>query len=200
MMCSEMEERLNEYVDGTLDARDHAAVTAHLAGCAGCRGAVEELRALVAGARALPRSIEPDRDLWTEVSGRIVQRATWNVQRARWRLVFAAAAMLALAVALYRLASRPAVPTAEERWTAVQVDYERATRELSGLLAAQRGRLQPGTVALVERNLGIIEAALSDCRAALARDPANPELRSLFAAASRQEVELLQWATRVAAS
>ena len=45
-----------------------------------------------------------------------------------------------------------------------------------------------------------IDAAIAESRAARARDPANAELRRLFAAASRQKVDLLQWVTRVAAS
>ncbi len=55
-----MEVRLNEYADGTLADRDRAGVEAHLAECAGCRAAVAQLRDLVAGARTLPRSVEPD--------------------------------------------------------------------------------------------------------------------------------------------
>ena len=51
---------------------------------------------------------------------------------------------------------------------------------------------------LVERNLQIIDAAIRESRAALERDPGNAELRELFAAAYRQKVELLRWATRVA--
>jgi hypothetical protein len=199
-----MEAMLNEYVDGTLPPGDRAAVEAHLAECAGCRTAVAELRALVAGAAALPTTVEPSRDLWTTIEARIVQRATWNVQRARWRRALAAAAVLVIALGVYRL-----LPpfTAPHRlagggvgWAAVQADFERATDELSRILAVERGRLRPETVALLERNLAVIDAAIAESRAALARDPANAELQRLFSAAARQKVELLRWAARAAAS
>ena len=36
MMCPHMEATLNEYVDGTLAARERATVEAHLIDCAGC--------------------------------------------------------------------------------------------------------------------------------------------------------------------
>jgi len=197
-----MEATLNEYVDGTLPASDRAAVEAHLAECVGCRTAVAELRALVAGAAALPTTVEPSRDLWTTIEARIVQRATYNVRRAFWRRALAAAAVLAIALGLYRLLPpftalyRPA----GRGWVGVQADFERATDELSGIMAVERGRLRPETVALLERNLAVIDAAIAESRAALARDPANADLRRLFAAASRHKVELLEWATRVAAS
>jgi len=196
--------QLNEYVDGTLAARDRASVEAHLAECAACRDAVAELRHLVAEARGLSPSIEPSRDLWAAIETRIAQRATWNVQRVSWRRALAAAAVFVVAFGLSRLLPpstalhRPA--GGREGWAAVQAEFDRASDDLSRILAAERGRLQPETVALLERNLAIIDAAIAESRDALARDPANAELRRFFAAAARQKVELLRWATRVAAS
>jgi anti-sigma-K factor RskA len=195
-----MDAPLNEYVDGTLAARDRASVEAHLAECAGCRAAVAELRSLAAAAATLPKSIEPGRDLWAAIETRIRQRAPRNVQRVWWFGALAAAAVLVLAVGIYRLTARPPGRRMGEGWVAVQADFDRATNELGVILAAERGRLRPETVAVLERNLAVIDAAITESRAALARDPANAELRRLFAAASRQKVELLQWVTRVAAS
>jgi anti-sigma factor RsiW len=201
MICPEMEVRLNEYVDGTLAARARAAVEAHLAGCGGCRAAVPELRALVIAARSLPKSITPPRDLWTGVEVRIERHVTWDVRRRVWQFALAAAAVLVIALSFRLLPPFTAFyHPAGKGWVAVQADYEQATQELSGLLAAQRGRLRAGTVALVERNLDVIDGAIRESRAALARDPANTELESLLAAAARQKVELLRWAARVAAS
>jgi putative zinc finger protein len=209
MMCPDRETQLNEYVDGLLAASDRAAVEAHLAGCAGCRAAVTQLRGLVAGARQLPRSIEPPRDLWVGIAAQLGQRVTGNVQRAWWRQrlfwggALAAAATLVIALGIYRLLPLPLSTVrhpAGESWTAVQADYERAAAELDGTLAGARGRLRPETVALLERNRRIIDAAISEARAALARDPGSAELRQLYAAAYRQKVELLRWAARVALS
>ena len=201
MMCPHMEATLNEYVDGTLPAGDRPAVEAHLAECAGCRAAATELRRLIAEAHGLPRSIEPGRNLWTTIEARIVQRARYNVQRVFWRGALAAAAVLVIALGLYRLLPPSTAPyrPAGRGWVGVQADFDRATDELSRILAVERGRLRPETVALLERNLVVIDAAIAESRAALARDPANADLRRLFVAASRHKVELLQWATRLAA-
>jgi hypothetical protein len=204
MTCGEVDARLDEYVDGTLGAREQAVLDAHLAGCAACRVALAELRGLVASARALPQRIEPPRELWTGIAARISERRqpargpTWWRERAFWAGVSAAAATLVLVLRVYRLTgpgrpSRP-VPT----WGAVEAGYERATAELAPTLTVERYRLRPETVALVERNLRLIDAALREARAALAQDPGNADLRQLVATAARQKIELLQWATRVA--
>ena len=199
MMCSEREAQLNQYVDGTLAAEARALVETHLAGCAGCREAVAKLRALVDGARGLPRAIEPASELWTGIAGRIGKGERGKGKR-WWRGALAAAAALIIGFAVYRLLPSSAVFYGPEvdGWAAAQIEYARATDELAGALALERDRLEPATVALLERNLGVIDAALRESRDALARDPANVELRALFAAAARQKVELLRWATRAA--
>jgi anti-sigma-K factor RskA len=197
-----MDAKLNEYVDGTLTVLERQAVDEHLAHCAACRDAVAELRRLVARARQLPPSIAPPRDLWPVIERRIVPRATRNVQRFWWRGALAAAAVFVLALGLYRLLPPFAAPyrPVGKGWVAVQADFDRATTELALILAAERERLRPETAALLERNLAVIDAAIAESRTALARDPANSDLRRLFAAASREKVDLLRWAARVAAS
>jgi len=204
MMCPDMEATLNEYVDSTLAVLQREAVDEHLAQCTGCCDALAELRRLVAGARQLPPSITPPRDFWPVIGRRIGQRATWNLQRVWWRGALAAAAVLVIALGLYRLLPpstahyRPAGEWAG--WAAVQADFDRASDDLSHIFAAERGRLRPETVAVLERNLAVIDVAIGESRAALAREPANAELRRFFAAAARQKVELLRWVTRTGES
>src|SRR5207253_1584447 len=126
MMCPHMEATLNEYVDGTLPAGDRPAVEAHLAECAGCRAAATELRRLIAEAHGLPRSIEPRRNLWTTIEAQIVQRARYNVQRAFWRGALAAAAVLVIALGLFRLLplSTAHYRPAGRGWVGVRADFQ----------------------------------------------------------------------------
>ena len=202
MMCADMEGKLNEYVDGTLPPGEHGAVEQHLATCAGCRAAVAQLQALLAAAGRLPKSVPPRRDLWGGIAARLGHRATGTGQRAFWAGALVAAAVLLIMFAVFRPTVRPSDRPTGKGWAAVEADYEQSAAALAATLAAERGggRLRPETVALLERNLQIIDAAIQESRAALARDPGNAELRQLFAAAYRQKVELLRWAARAATS
>lgn len=201
MMCGDREAQLNEYVDGTLAAGARALVETHLAQCAGCREAVGELRALVDGARGLPRTIEPASELWDAIAERM-GKGERGKGKGRLRGALAAAATLVIGFALYRLLPSSPVHYRPEGtgWVAVQAEYQHATDDLGRALATERERLEPATVALLEHNLAVIDAAIRESRAALTRDPGNVELRGLVAAAARQKVELLRWATRVATS
>ncbi|HEX2682026.1 MAG TPA: zf-HC2 domain-containing protein, partial [Candidatus Dormibacteraeota bacterium] len=169
MMCGEWEARLNEYVDGTLAASEQAAVDAHVAACPSCRAALAELRELVTGAAALPRSIEPGTELWADVARRITRRAPrerWWRERLFWAGAMAAAASLVIALGIARWVRRPEPVelTTATRWAAAAAAYDRAARELAGALAGARERLRPETAALVERNLRIVDAAIRESR------------------------------------
>jgi anti-sigma factor RsiW len=202
MMCPDREVQLNEYADGTLPAAERAIVTAHLGQCAGCRAALAELRGLVVAAGQLPRSLAPSRELWVGIARRIGPRApgagAWWRAPMFWRGALAAAATLVIGFGIHRLTMPRSVVPGGRSWQALEANYGDAAAELGRTLAAERDRLRPETIALVERNLALIDAALQESRAALAHDPANAALQQFVAAAYGQKVELLRWATRVA--
>lgn len=61
---------LSEYLDGELDEAARDEVGRHLAGCAACAAALEELRAVKQRARTLPDA-PPGADLWPGIAARI---------------------------------------------------------------------------------------------------------------------------------
>jgi anti-sigma factor RsiW len=64
-------ERLDAWLDGALPRAEHEAVDVHLRGCDVCRDEAEAARWLREEARALPREIQPPRDLWAGIEARI---------------------------------------------------------------------------------------------------------------------------------
>jgi len=70
MNCEKCQELLSEYLDGTLGYNEHAAVGAHVAGCAACAAAREDFHAIIAIAReARGQLFAPadERALWLRV-------------------------------------------------------------------------------------------------------------------------------------
>jgi hypothetical protein len=73
-----------------------------------------------------------------------------------------------------------------------QSAFEGARSQLLAALEARKGSLSPQTLAVVEENLKIIDRAVGEMQAALARDPGNRELPALLVTAYRQEIDLLR--------
>lgn len=213
------EERLNDHVDGLLPAPHAAAVEAHLAACAACRAEVQGLRALLAAAASLPRSVAPPAELWEavreEASARPA-RAAWTVRLTRRELAAAAVLLVLLssgitaalarrgdppgrpgAVALRANVARPPVAWVEFR--RAEAEYVRTADGLEAVLAADRDALAPETVSTVEESLRVIDAAIRDAREALARDPANAELSSALYATYRDKIDVLERTLRLSA-
>lgn len=216
-------ETLHELADAA--AADVAAAGAprtaaelHLAECPRCRDALGALRAVDAAARALPTAVEPPEALWTSVSASIGARRRQPpaprgaprramIVEARW-LAAAALVLMTLTAAATawwvrrdgeaRLAAGGSAAAAiPATFAATERAYLDDVAELQGLLDAQRPRLAPSTIAVVERALGTIDAAIAEARAAFIADPANLALAELLGATYRQKVELLRRAAEV---
>jgi hypothetical protein len=60
------------------------------------------------------------------------------------------------------------------------------------ILDSRRSRLDPKTVAIIEKNLRVIDTAIAESRTALARDPANHFLAGQLDASLNTKLELLR--------
>lgn len=207
MMCAEVQDRLDEYVDSGLTEADLQEIELHLHGCAECRGRERELRALLAEAAALPREVPPPRNLWPGIAGRIAARAVVPLlpRRSRWSGAGALAAAAAL-VAVGAVVVRTPVPArrmpGSPGYTPVSYEstslgdaereYVRATSELMAVVDARRSSLSPETAAVVDENLKIIDGALGELRRALQKDPGNPDLAHMLRATHQRKVDVLR--------
>lgn len=88
MNCERAQMLLNDFVDGVLSHDENRQLEAHLSGCDKCRDQLRRLQAVLHKAAHLPKTIEPPRDLWPEIEGRIREQSTskfwqWNLLRYR---------------------------------------------------------------------------------------------------------------------
>jgi anti-sigma factor RsiW len=220
-MSDSWTERLSEYIDDELSPRERNALETHLAGCQECGGLVDALRAVVARAADLPAE-EPATDLWTAIRARIggdVRVLPLNppaaADRAR-RFAFsipqlaAAAAIVAFLsggavwLAVRNGPGEPAfvvndspLPAAESAVQFAATPYDVAIDQLERELAAARERLDPATIAVIERNLNVIDAAIVEARRALVGDPANPYLNRHLDNTLMTKIEVLRRVTSI---
>lgn len=80
MNCQDCGERIDEYLEETLDTAVRREVEAHAAACGACRAELAEARQLAARVKALPRH-EPGADVVLRVSARILGAAAAPVRR-----------------------------------------------------------------------------------------------------------------------
>jgi hypothetical protein len=77
--------------------------------------------------------------------------------------------------------------------------FDGAVEALRTTFDSQRDRLSPETVKIIEQNLAIIDRAIAESRAALEKDPNDPDLPLLLSGVYRQKLELLQHAVQLQA-
>jgi anti-sigma-K factor RskA len=221
---------LNDYVDGVIAADQRAGVTRHLGVCAECRARLTDLEETLRQVAAMAPEIAPPPDAWPAIRAGIEQRKVvtlpgargpgvvsspgWGIHR--WRLAAAAVVLIAASSAVTTLVVRrtggaPApsevatpTPGAGSSLPVALLEVERgfvgSVRELSDALDAARPHLAAETVAIVERNLALIDAAIAESRAALVRDPGNRVLQDVLAGTYRQKLDLLRRAAQLASS
>ena len=219
MNCDDVLDRLDARADGGLSAEERAALDAHLATCADCREAADSMDELLRQAAELPAEIQPGRDLWPGIAGRLTvpgaERKGWTI-RPLWMAAAAAALVAASSAATWLLvkpdASTPvavASPAADAPENPAtqgplpvsqgtdEAMYVAATEELMDALEARRPTLAPETRAVVDRNLAVIDGAIGEIRAALRKDPGNAELGRRLDSVHRRKIEVLQRVVRL---
>jgi anti-sigma factor RsiW len=211
MTCQELDERLDDWLDGALAAGAASEVEAHLLSCPLCQERERRLRQVLAHAASLPRSVTPPRDLWPGIARRVEGARSWTW--AGWSPVALAAAATVVVglVAVLWSGSAPSrvrtveiptpspearlvagvAPVSDPALAAAERDYEAATNALLEALQLRRARLQPEALAAVQTNLEVIDRALAEVRQALAQDPTNPELGRMLVSTHQKKVDVL---------
>jgi len=89
-------------------------------------------------------------------------------------------------------APAPSVETVQNEVDAAQQQFETAIANLEKVTKANQSALDPGTSKTIEKNLGIIDQAIAENRAAVKAEPASVAARVTLFEALRQKVSLLQ--------
>ena len=217
MSCHEWTNRIDDFLDGRLEAAEAEDLQVHIAGCPSCADEVASIRELRDLAAALPRSLEPPRDLWPGIEARV---SATKVVRGRFgsRAVLAAAAAVVIVssvVTAYFIGRSQAVMVTVEPPAVVESgpsevllasfeglgvnNYLDTRTELLDALDARKHELSGETMEVVMDNLLLIDQAMDRIAEALGEDPENEFLMKQLAGAYRRQIDLLQRAVRMPA-
>lgn len=205
---------LSEYVDNSLDAGQRAIVTEHLGGCPVCRALVADFSELRRASAALG-TMEPPARTWariehslrgSSVDGRPTAQGPVEVghdlRGLPW-LAAAAALVLVTAGSVWLVRTplgretAPAIETAtaqavEAELAQAEQHYEKAITGLEQIANAEKGTLDPKTAATLQENMGVVNQAIDESRAALNAQPASDPARRSLLDSFKAKIELLQ--------
>src|SRR5687767_637791 len=204
MTCDDIRELLDAYRANELEPTERAVVANHLASCAGCRAEALAWSELFDRTAALPRSIEPPRDLWPAVDAALDPPAKAVRLRPRSRtrpllLVAAGVALVVVTAGVTTFLQRDWDTAMARKLKGLQTPGtqgipEATTEDLLRALEAQD--LPPETMAIVQRNLAVIDVAIAELETALEQDPDNEELARMLVSVHRKKAELVEGAAR----
>jgi len=220
MKCEDLNEALVDLVDGRLDGAEQRRAERHLEGCQDCQALVEDLRSIRAAAFMLDRR-EPRADTWSKLQaaiaaepapkGRLLhmgaKRRSGGV--AVW-LGAAAALILATVIGLMPLMNRTAphddstpaesadatteatVESVTAEFAAAEKHYQKAIDDLQTIANKDTGELDPQVAAVLQKNLTVIDQAITESREALKSQPSSSNAQNGLFDALRTKVALLQ--------
>ena len=213
--CHDVEPRLSEFADDGLDARDRAAVSAHLAQCSVCRDLLRDLQHIRRAAQSLGPIAPPDH-VWLQVAGQaridrpVVDLPPTRIARSpvmRQWVGLAAALVLVTVGAHYFLRSVPesdgggqagnpaetaSVKRIADELTLAMEHYDNAVAELETLAKANSGGLDTQMTEALRQNMQTVNAAIDESRAALVENPGSKTARASLVEALRRKVVVLQ--------
>ena len=222
MNCEDLNEALVDLVDGRLDGAGQRTVERHLEGCQNCRALVEDVRSIRAAAFMLDRrepkeetwskvraavAAEPaPRGRLLEMGRRQRGGVNWPV----W-LGAAAALFLATVIGLMPLMNRPesahddtapdaagdpaaevTVESVTAEFEAAEKHYQKAIDDLQTIANKDTGELDPQVAAVLQKNLTVIDQAITESRDALRSQPSSANAQNGLFDALRSKVALLQ--------
>ncbi len=209
---------IHDYVDGALDAGARAEVDRHLESCGACRLLVDDLREIRSVAGSLDLR-EPPARAWSRIErairlepsairaaqGPVARRLT---SRYAW---LAAAAVLVIATGVglrfyttagpgtgtvpsegASSAANAAAQEVEAELREAESHYEKAIKGLEQITSSEQNTLDPATAATLQKNLAVIDQAISESRAALHVQPDSEPAQQSLLDSFKSKIALLQ--------
>lgn len=216
--CEQMAPLVDDLIDDRLDSAARAQLESHLAGCESCRGLAADLREIRLGARTLTAHA-PRPEVWARIASQLAAQAPAPKPQAFWtgtRVALAMAAVMVLSVVTSVVVLRgpqhapqpplsaqtatpavhastgDAVKDVDELLRVADANYQQAITGLEKIVTAEQAALDPAVAATLQKNMGIIDKAIRESRAAIQSQPTSQLAQTSLFDALRQKVALLE--------
>jgi hypothetical protein len=166
------------------------------------------VESLISRSRSLPRSLEPQRDLWSGIENRISGRATtpepspWSLAGLFPRPLAAAAVAILLvattAISVWSIVQSSGAPASDAEMASIAARLRERDgvadvhQSIVAILDLHRADLPAETIAVLDENLRSIDRAIAEIHLALESNPDHHALGFLLAEAYRSEADLLE--------
>ena len=222
LSCEQVAPLIDDFVDERLDAAAREPLESHLAECDSCRRLADDLREIRRGVRALPaHAPRPEvwariaQQLAAQTPAK--PRVFWTSPRVA--LAMAAVMILSVVTSVVVLrgprpssqgtpaaqstpaqtAGTPVHPSdpasvkdVDEHLRIADANYQQAITELEKIVAPNQAALDPAVAATLQKNMGIIDSAIRESRAAIQSQPTSQLAQTSLFDALRQKVALLE--------
>jgi anti-sigma factor RsiW len=216
--CARYAVLIQDLIDGELGSDERLDLDRHVADCQACRALLADLRDIARVAGELPLHT-PRPVVWDRIAKRIEADAQAAPKASGWtnlRVALALAATLVVAVSssvwLLRTQAPPAgaaaagspaagaahqskndlVQDVDEHLRVADEHYEKAIAGLESIVKTDQSALDPKVAATLQKNLAIIDGAISESRAAIKSRPHSELAQTSLFEALRQKVALLE--------
>ena len=220
--CEPMAPLIGDLADDRLDRAAREQLDSHLAGCESCRRMANDLLEIRRGSRALPTHAPRPQvwaRIAHQLAAQAPPRPRTFWTGARVALAMAAVMVLSVVTSVVvlrgpRPVPQPGTPVlttpAHTSATAVHpsppdsvkdvdellriadANYQQAIAGLEKIMATEQAALDPSVAATLQKNLGIIDQAIRESRAAITSQPTSQLAQTSLFDALRQKVALLE--------
>ena len=218
--CARFAPLIHERVDGALGAGPQPDLDAHLASCAACRELLADLDAIRWTASEIP-DFTPRPEVWASLSQRLASdlaarpRHFWSGTRVALAMAATLVVAVTASVWLLRSPAQAPVPQAsagsqegaangviqsnddvvkdvDEHLRIADEHYVKAIAGLEQVVKSGEGSLDPALAATLQKNLGVIDQAITESREAIKTQPNSQLAQTSLFEALRQKVALLE--------
>lgn len=144
----------------------------------------------------LPRSIEPEHDLWPGIAARIATQRSRRWPRTLWSYAGAVAAVTVIAVSILRVTAPDPAPRSDDSMYAITVPAPQGPaddtpRNLFAAQLASNHNLPPRAQQALLNNMRLLDDSIRRTQAALKKYPNDVNLQALLFNLYEQEAQLM---------